>query len=608
MFSALKVADADEQADDDYDQADEDFEGFDGPANLPSGHSNSFQVNNSNNGVDTSLTGNQLFAYRIGAPNRQNDTSSRLGTAPKEWDGDLRTNGTLLTSNTTINLKLVNDTTHEVDNEMPVSRGENATRLESLDMPPPVNYLTGNIQQQSEERNNGNDFIMSTIPNSFVPGPTDDASMCSHSTMTGISSTMQTSRSLPTPSKESWAVESRTCFSENDIRTTNNQPSKNIINDPVFKLPPIGTPLMPSNTPQNALPPFDRVTQPINPSNPNFLGLFPTQPQSYGMSPLDELKQQIHPPSNQGFVHQSTKLPPPGFEAHQKKHDDIFHLFGGGGGIWQSHTETPPVARGFEMNGTPLIPTPNTDSNFHHQNKGASFHHHDDEISVSSTISGLKLLATQAASISTNNNNSVSAQSTTSSRPRKKKKNPTNIEQQKILAFSAPKSALHVVYGRAPRRKVVSGDHFHTFHDGGAAHMLRWTGIFVCPISGELFLSVSYPCGGSTVADTFPSEINHYQSLWGRYWFPKKLNAEHAAAAAAHDCMVYRDRLARSGGKEQQDPTSMEEDFYISTDKPYPASEAIFDMPEAIVPRAVREAVLAQQNEIRRIMGVPRET
>lgn len=229
-----------------------------------------------------------------------------------------------------------------------------------------------------------------------------------------------------------------------------------------------------------------------------------------------------------------------------------------------------------------------------------------------SCISGLKSTVTQptvATSLPKTDNMSVTDQSN-SSKNKRKKKNKSTPEEQRQIAFTAPKSALHIVYGKAPRRKVISGDHFHTFHDGGPAHLLRWTCIFVCPISGELFLAVPYHSGGSSVVDTYPSETNNYQPLWCKYWFTKKLHAEHGAAASAHDCLVYRDRWNQASKQEQrsQDDESMDDNLYISTETPYLPDSGIFDMPESIVPQEIREAILAQQNEIWRINGASRET
>jgi len=93
-----------------------------------------------------------------------------------------------------------------------------------------------------------------------------------------------------------------------------------------------------------------------------------------------------------------------------------------------------------------------------------------------------------------------------------------------------PKAALHSVYGRPPRRKVISQDDYHTWHDGGPPHQLKFTSIFCCPATGECFPSGRY---GSTAL--------HQVDERGTVWYTKKALAEHGAAARAFDCLSLRD-------------------------------------------------------------------
>lgn len=174
----------------------------------------------------------------------------------------------------------------------------------------------------------------------------------------------------------------------------------------------------------------------------------------------------------------------------------------------------------------------------------------------------------------------------------------------------SPKAALHVVYGKAPRRKVVSGEHFHTFHDSGAAHLLRWTCIFVCPITAELFFAVPYSGCGNLVLSPNTSfnggndNNNTKDPRIGKYWFQKKSNAEHGAAACAHDCIVYRDQVASLGLGSVRQQQNLE---FISTEPPYLRNEAIHDIPSTInsilIPTNVLLAIQEQQREIRRVSG-----
>lgn len=92
-----------------------------------------------------------------------------------------------------------------------------------------------------------------------------------------------------------------------------------------------------------------------------------------------------------------------------------------------------------------------------------------------------------------------------------------------------PKSELHSLYGQ--HGKLLSANHYHTWHDSGPAHDLRWTSVFICPITTEIFASAPY--AGSS--DVKPAN--------GSCWFIKKSHAEHAAAAVAYDCWMLRNNV-----------------------------------------------------------------
>ncbi|GAX20382.1 hypothetical protein FisN_9Hh095 [Fistulifera solaris] len=92
-----------------------------------------------------------------------------------------------------------------------------------------------------------------------------------------------------------------------------------------------------------------------------------------------------------------------------------------------------------------------------------------------------------------------------------------------------PKAALHALYGKEPRRRTIAATDFVTSHDGGPPHALQWTSCFVCPLTGDLFLT--RPFGANL--DFLEKE--------GLIWYKKKVSAEHGAAACAYDCLTYRD-------------------------------------------------------------------
>lgn len=95
-----------------------------------------------------------------------------------------------------------------------------------------------------------------------------------------------------------------------------------------------------------------------------------------------------------------------------------------------------------------------------------------------------------------------------------------------------PKSALHALYGKEPRRRPIAASDFVTWHDGGPPHALQWSSCFICPLTAELFLTRPYE------ANRDCKEEN------GLIWYKKKTSAEHGAAACAYDCLTYRDFLS----------------------------------------------------------------
>jgi hypothetical protein len=110
-------------------------------------------------------------------------------------------------------------------------------------------------------------------------------------------------------------------------------------------------------------------------------------------------------------------------------------------------------------------------------------------------------------------------------------------------------------------------DYYFTWNDENPkSHLLLWTSIFICPLSGEIFVSGRWPgqdvvlkeatSVSSTVSDRttqvddetstshtesvmatpIPAKLNNLQVRW----LKKKKIAEHGAAAWAYDCFQYR--------------------------------------------------------------------
>ena len=114
--------------------------------------------------------------------------------------------------------------------------------------------------------------------------------------------------------------------------------------------------------------------------------------------------------------------------------------------------------------------------------------------------------------------------------------------------------------------------------------MLKWTSVFVCPMTGELFLSGNYHGSTGTCSD---------ESLW----FSKKTHAEHGAAARAYDCLLFRDQL--QSDRDVQVKTS------VGLEEPYSESEAVYKLPQIVrIPPDVRDMIERMQQEIRRVNGL----
>jgi len=154
--------------------------------------------------------------------------------------------------------------------------------------------------------------------------------------------------------------------------------------------------------------------------------------------------------------------------------------------------------------------------------------------------------------------------------------------------LNAPKKELHALYGKPHRQTVISNSNFFTWNDDGQHHILKWTSIFVCPITGELFRSGRYH-GAAVTNDDVQSIV----------WYPKKIQAEHGAAARAFDCLNYRDQTAATHGKAVAAlPT-------IGIDTPYPQNQGAFE-PQTLglgVPAKIINEIQLQQNTIRQRYG-----
>eukprot|EP00540_Astrosyne_radiata_P003623 CAMPEP_0116823888 /NCGR_PEP_ID=MMETSP0418-20121206/1091_1 /TAXON_ID=1158023 /ORGANISM="Astrosyne radiata, Strain 13vi08-1A" /LENGTH=485 /DNA_ID=CAMNT_0004452197 /DNA_START=154 /DNA_END=1611 /DNA_ORIENTATION=+ len=100
-----------------------------------------------------------------------------------------------------------------------------------------------------------------------------------------------------------------------------------------------------------------------------------------------------------------------------------------------------------------------------------------------------------------------------------------------------PKAALAAWYNQKPRNHQLSKDCYISWNDGGLPHQLKFTSIFVCPLTGEIFCSGRHGSGSATNNYTTTTDEQTGATI---VWYSKKTLAEHGAAARAYDCFSYR--------------------------------------------------------------------
>lgn len=153
-------------------------------------------------------------------------------------------------------------------------------------------------------------------------------------------------------------------------------------------------------------------------------------------------------------------------------------------------------------------------------------------------------------------------------------------------AIGSPKNAINGWYGQRYRGGVlVSNASFITWSDGGLPHMLRFSSIFVCPVTGEKFPSgtrrtLSMNSAAQPTPQTQPQQPTEEviarteKTADGQdvtvNWYCKKVLAEHAAAARALDCLSFREHQLEP----QRALRFCEEEPYLNSDAPLLPSTA----------------------------------
>lgn len=73
------------------------------------------------------------------------------------------------------------------------------------------------------------------------------------------------------------------------------------------------------------------------------------------------------------------------------------------------------------------------------------------------------------------------------------------------------------------------------YRHSGPPHDNIWSSVFCCPLTGEVFPSGRYPTLEQP-RDVVFDEGTQQEVIW----YSRKMSAEHAAAARAHDCIAFR--------------------------------------------------------------------
>ena len=99
------------------------------------------------------------------------------------------------------------------------------------------------------------------------------------------------------------------------------------------------------------------------------------------------------------------------------------------------------------------------------------------------------------------------------------------------ISKDSPISALNAFFQRTYKTNTGMKDFFITWDNGLKLPELRFTSIFVNPWSGEIFPSTRYEAVEDAIEDDSFT------------WFMEKVEARHAAAARAYECLTFREGL-----------------------------------------------------------------
>ncbi len=218
--------------------------------------------------------------------------------------------------------------------------------------------------------------------------------------------------------------------------------------------------------------------------------------------------------------------------------------------------------------------------------------------------------------------------------------------------MGVPKQLLYSYYGQEHRMQLSTAQDYISWHNEGPPHALKFTAVFVCPLTAECFWSGLYPNprfvhnnaatgkavvqqlaiasgtnsgGGNDARDNRSDNISvstkssstsvsmastsNDDSMIQVVWYPKKVMAEHAAAARAYDCWQYRDYCDRKQQQQQQDGVAppLYQFCVAGQDLPYLKSDAPKNLyhhaPQLLPPQVFQAISLGQDRVHRRLMA-----
>ena len=103
---------------------------------------------------------------------------------------------------------------------------------------------------------------------------------------------------------------------------------------------------------------------------------------------------------------------------------------------------------------------------------------------------------------------------------------PSPFTVPRTIPVGAPMMMLHTFYGQQNENVQIFSIDYFTWDNGGEPHIRKFTSVFLCPLTGELFLSGKY--SASNVSPRM--DTNDNVTI---FWHRKKKEAEQAAAARA---------------------------------------------------------------------------